>query len=220
MNRRTVAAACLAASPLLVSLSHFLWPAHSEGTDAEQIAAAGTHAAAWAAATIVETVGWVLLVPALFALWQEARARGRVLTGVGVWLAIAGIFGYYGAGLMNLVTIEVGRHQNNPSGVALVQAMKHDPALFWMLVAPLLLGTLAFALVFAGLARAGWIGWWAPAAVFVGLIASQALSASDNPLLLTAAFAPLTVTFVVAAARLAGLRPAPLDAPAPAYAVT
>src|SRR3954464_13367647 len=105
MNRRTTAAACLAASPLLVTASHFLWPAHSEGTHAQQLAAAGAHSAAWATATMLETLGWVLLVPAFVVIWQAVTGRGQRLTAIGASCGVAGMFGYYGAGVMNLATI-------------------------------------------------------------------------------------------------------------------
>src|SRR6478609_11197229 len=122
MNGRIAAAACLTASPLLVSLSHFLWPAHSEGTSREQLTSAGTHSGGWAAATLVETVGWMLLVPAFLIIWSEVRGRGRVLTSIGVWCSIAGLFGYYGAGVMNLITVELGRQHHDATMVGLTQA--------------------------------------------------------------------------------------------------
>src|SRR3954452_7928067 len=206
MNRRTTAAASLAASPLLVTASHFLWPAHSEGTDAQQIAAAGAHSGAWAAATLIETIGWMLLVPAFVVIWQAVSGRGRRLTAIGVWLSVAGVFGYYGAGVMNLVTIEMGRRHDPAAMTAFMHALKHDSAMFWLLVAPLLLGTLALIAVFAGLARAGCVGWWAPAAAIVPIIARQMLSESDNAVLLAVAFGPMTISCLVVAQRLSGLR--------------
>src|SRR3954451_11888207 len=158
MNRRTTAAACLAASPLLVTASHFLWPAHSEGTDAQQLAAAGAHSAAWAAATVVETIGWMLLVPAFVVIWQAVAGRGQRLTAIGVWLSVAGVFGYLGAGVINLVTLVMGGQGAPHRMVALDAAFRHESAMFWLVVAPLLLGTLALIVVFAGLAPAGWGG--------------------------------------------------------------
>jgi hypothetical protein len=202
MNRRTTAALCLATSPVLVSASHFLWPAHSEGTDAEQIAAAGAHSTAWALATWAETVGWLLLVPALVVIWLSVTERGRRLTAISAWLGIAGTFGYYGAGLMNLVTIELGRHHDPAATDALMRSLKHDPGLFWLAVAPILLGTLALVGVFAGLARAGVVGWWAPAAAFVAIASSLALSSSENAWALVLAYLPMTVVCIVTATRL------------------
>jgi hypothetical protein len=196
-------AVCLAASPVLVSLSHLLWPAHSEGSTSEQIRAAGAHSTAWAAATFVETIGWLLLVPAIVVLLQSVTGRGRRTTAIGGWVAIAGLFGYYGAGVMNIVTIEMGRRPDPGAMASFAQALKHDNDLFLLIVAPLLLGTLAFIVVFAGLARAGWFGWWVPAAAFVGIGASQALSESENALALIAAYLPMTVACIVAATRLA-----------------
>ncbi|MFN2560594.1 MAG: hypothetical protein ABR571_04765 [Jatrophihabitans sp.] len=170
------------------------------------------------AATVVETIGWLLLVPALIEIWTAVRDRGRVLTGIGAWLCLAGVFGYFGAGLMNLVTIQLGRRHDPAAMVALMRSLKHDGALFWMLVAPLLLGTLALVLLFAGLARAGLVGWWTPVAAFVSIAVSQVLSESDNAVLLAAAFVPL---IAAAAATSATLTAAPTSAaaePRPAYA--
>lgn len=193
MNRHTMAGLALALSPVLVAASHFIWPAHSEGTDRQQLVAAGAHPHAWLAATVVETLGWLLLVPAAIELWQAVRDRGRTLVAIGAWLTILGVFGYFGAGLMNLVTIDLGRRHNPAAMAALMSSFKHDSALFWMLVAPLLVGTAALVVLFAGLARARLLGWWAPGAVFASVACSQLLSSSDNALLLAAALGPLIV---------------------------
>jgi hypothetical protein len=209
MNRRIAAAACLTAAPLLVTLSHFLWPAHSEGSTREQLSSAGAHSTGWAAATLVETLGWVLLAPAFLIVWNEVRGRGRVLTSVGVWLSVAGLFGYYGGGVMNLITIELGRQHGVDTMVGLMHAFKHDGSLFWLLVAPLLIGTLAFAVAFAGFARAGLVGWWAPLAAVAALVASQALASSDNPALLTLAYLPMTAASLALAIRLVKPNTAP-----------
>jgi hypothetical protein len=210
MNRRTFSGLALAASPVLVAASHFFWPANSEGTDRQQIAAAGSHAGAWLTATVVETVGWLLLLPAAIGIWTTVRERGRTLVGIGSWLTIGGVFGYFGAGLMNLVTIDLGRQHHAGEMAALMHSIKHDSAVFWMLVAPLLLGTFALVVMFAGVARARVVGWWAPVAVFVSLAASQVLSESDNAVLLAAVFLPLIAASVVTGAALAGRSSSPL----------
>jgi hypothetical protein len=213
MDRRNICGLALMASPVLVAASHFLWPAHSEGTDRQQLAAAGSHSHAWLAATVVETVGWLLLVPALIEIWTVVRGRGRVLAGLGVWLSLSGVFGYFGAGVMNLVTINLGRQPNPATMAALVRSMKHDSALFWMLVAPLLLGTLALVVLFAGLARAGLVGWWAPVAAFASVAVSQVLSESDNAVLLAAAMVPLIVAAAATGVALSAARTSPAGAP-------
>lgn len=206
MNRHTVAGAALLGAPVLVAASHFLWPAHSEGSDRQQIVAAGAHPGAWLAATVVETIGWLLLVPALIDIWATVQGRGRVLAGLGAWLTLAGMFGYFGAGLMNLVTIQLGRRHDPAAMAAVMHSLKHDDALFWMLVAPLLLGTLALVVLFAGLARAQLVGWWAPVAALVSVAGSQALSESDNAFLLSAALLPLIAASAASGAAIAGRR--------------
>jgi hypothetical protein len=214
MNRRTAAAACLVASAILHSLSYFLWPANSEGTHAEQLTAAGSHSGAWAAATWVETAGWLLLAAALVVVWQEVRGRGRRLTAIGVWVAELGMAGFFGAGVMNIVTIRLGRYADHRAALAVFNWLHKDTGLFLFVVAPIMLGTLALVLVMVGLARAGWLGWWAPVAAFVGVAASQALSASANPFLLTLAFAPMAVPWIAAARRLVVVPPAAKSAAA------
>src|SRR4051812_20990479 len=86
VNRRSIAGACLIASPLLHLVSYFLWPVGSEGSAATQLATAAAHPGAMLAASVVETVGWVLLLPPLAVLWNEVRGRGAALVGTGVWL--------------------------------------------------------------------------------------------------------------------------------------
>jgi hypothetical protein len=218
MHRRTVGAVALTASPILVAASHFLWPAHSEGSQVQQLRAAGAHSGAWLAATVVETVGWLLLVPALIEIWSAVRGRGRTLTGIGVWLALAGVFGYFGAGLMNLVTIDLGRRHDPVAMAAVVHSLKHDSALFGMLVAPLLIGTVALVVVFAGVARAGLVGWWAPVAAAISVVVSQLLADSENAALLAGALVPLIAAAAATASALAG-RPLRADASAPVPAV-
>ena len=207
MNRRTAAAVCLVASGLLHALSYFCWPTNSEGSHAEQLAAAGAHSGAWAAATWIETVGWLLLAPALVVIWEQVRDRGRRLTAVGVWGSMLGVAGFVGAGVMNIVTIRLGRYSDQSAALAVFDALHKDGGLFLFVVAPIMLGTLALVLVMVGLTRAGWVGWWAPVAAFVGVAASQSLSESANPVLLTLAFAPMVATWVVAARRLVDLAP-------------
>ena len=208
MNRRTAAATCLVASAALHALSYFCWPADSEGTHAEQLAAAGAHSGAWAAATWVATAGWLLLVPALVVIWEQVRERGRRLTAIGVWVSALGVAGFVGAGVMNIVTIGLARYPDHRAALAVFDSLHKDGGLFLFVVAPIMLGTLALVLLMAGLSRAGWVGWWAPAAAFVGVAASQVLSDSANPVLLTLAFAPLAATWIAAARRLAEPAPA------------
>jgi hypothetical protein len=214
MNRRSGAGVCLAASAALHALSYFLWPKSSEGTHAEQLAAAGAHSAAWAAATWVETAGWLLLIPALAVMWNEVRGRGRTVTAAAVWLSILGVAGYVGAGVMNVVTIALGRYHDHQAALAVFDWLHKDTGLFLIVVAPIMLGTLALVLLMVGLARAGWVGWWAPVAAFVGLAATEALSSSANPLLLTAAFAPMGASWVAAGRHLLAGDPAGEDVPA------
>jgi hypothetical protein len=130
------------------------------------------------------------------------------------------MFGYFGAGLMNLVTIDLGRRHDPAAMAALMRSIKHDSAMFWMLVAPLLLGTAALVAVFAGLARARIVGWWAPGAALASIAASQVLSSSDNAVALAAAFVPLIVACVVTGAVLARVPSTrtSVAAPEPAFA--
>ena len=217
MNRRTVAGLCLLASPVLHLVSYFLWPAHSEGSTATQLAAAAAHPGQMALASLVETLGWVLLLPALAVLWGEVRGRGAVLVGIGVWGGVLGVLGFAVSGVLNLVTIDLGR---TSGGAAAFDAVRHDGRMVASVVLPILLGLLALVVLLAGLARAGLGGWWMPVAGFVAVAADQVLSESENALLLSAAFLPMAMPLALIGVRLLSARTAPdrTTAPVPATA--
>jgi hypothetical protein len=206
MNRRTVGGLCLIASPVLHLFSYFLWPAGSEGSAATQLASAAAHPGQMALASLVETLGWVLLLPALAVLWSEVRGRGAVLVGVGVWGGVLGILGFAVSGVLNLVTIDLGRA---PGGLAAFDTVRHDGRMVASVVLPIMLGLLALVVLLAGLARAGLGGWWMPVAGFVAVAADQVLSESENALLLSAAFLPMAAALAVVGVRLLSARTAP-----------
>lgn len=199
MNRRTVAGACLVASPVLHLVSYFLWPAGSEGSDATQLAAAAAHPGAMAAASLTETVGWVLLLPALVVLWDELRGSGRVAVGIGVWGAVLGVLGFTASGVLNEVTVDLAR---TTSGTRAFTAIRHDGLLGATVVAPILLGLVAVVVLLVGVARAGLGGWWLPVAGGVSLVADQVLSDSSSGALLALAFLPMGVALGVVGWRL------------------
>jgi hypothetical protein len=212
MNRRTVAGLCLIASPALHVVSYFLWPAGSEGSTATQLAAAAAHPGQMALASLVETLGWVLLLPALAVLWSEVRGRGRVPVGIGVWGGALGILGFTVSGVLNLVTIDLG---TTAGGAAVHDAVRHDGRIVASVVLPILLGLLALVVLLAGLARAGVGGWWMPVAGLVAVAADQVLSDSENALLLSAAFLPMAAALAAVGVRLLSARTAPELSPAP-----
>jgi hypothetical protein len=199
VNRRTVAAVCLFVSPVLHAVSYLLWPAESEGSDAAQLAAAATHPGAWAAAAVTEAVGWMLLLPALAVLWFEIRGRGARLVTIGVWGSVLGVFGFYAGTVLNLVTIDIGRLDD---GARVYDALRGDGLLAVAAVLPLMLGLLSLVVLLAGIARAGWAGWWLPALGAVAVVASEVLPGVQTPLLLIAAFAPMAAAWVVVGLRL------------------
>ena len=200
MNRRTVAAACLFVSPVLHAVSYLLWPADSEGSHAAQLAAAAAHPGAWAAAALTEAVGWMLLLPALAVLWFEIRGRGARLVTIGVWGSVLGVFGFYAGTVLNLVTIDIGRLDD---GARVYDALRGDRLLAVAAVLPLMLGLLSLVVLLAGIARAGWAGWWLPALGAVAVVASELLGDLESPALLIAAFAPMAAAWVVVGLRLA-----------------
>lgn len=201
MNRRTVAAACLFVAPVLHAVSYTLWPAGSEGSHAAQLAAAAAHPGAWTAATLTEAVGWLLLLPALAVLWFAIRGRGARLVTVGVWGAVLGTFGFYAGTVLNLVTIDIARLTH---GAQVYDALRHDGHLALIAVLPLMLGLLSWVVLLAGIARAGWAGWWLPALGAVAVVASEMLGDVQGPVLLIAAFAPMAAAWFVVGVRLAG----------------
>lgn len=217
MNRRIVAGVCLIASPVLHIACSFLWPAGSEGSAATQLASAAAHPGAMAAATLTETAGWVLLLPALAVLWEEVRGRGRVLVGIGVWGGVLGVLGFMVSGVLNLITVDLGR---STGGLAAYDSIRHDALMFATVVLPIMLGLVALVVLFAGIARAGLGGWWLPVAAAVAVVADQVVSDSANPLVVSASFLPIAAAMVTLGARLLRGAPQPTEigAPVPAAA--
>jgi len=205
MNRRIVAASCLFVAPVLHAVSYLLWPAGSEGSDAAQLAGAAGHPGAWTAATVTEAVGWLLLLPALAVLWSEIRGRGARLVTVGVWGAVLGTFGFYAGTVLNLATIDIARLDR---ATQVYDALRSDGRLALVAVLPLMLGLLSWVVLLAGIARAGWAGWWLPALGVVAVVASEMLGDLQG-VLLVVAFAPMAAAWIVVGARLA--RTAPVD---------
>jgi hypothetical protein len=200
MNRRTVAAACFAASPALHLASYFLWPAGSEGSTATQLATAAAHPGAMTAAALVEALGWVLLLPALVVLWNEVRGRGSVLVTIGVWGAAVGVLGFMSSSVMNLVTVDLAPSAH---GLEAFTAIKDDATIALVVVLPILLGLVALVVLLTGIARAGLAGWWLPVAGAVSVVLDQITSESGNPLVLSAAFLPMAAALVTVGMRLA-----------------
>lgn len=199
MNRRTVAGLALMASIVLHIASSFFWPAGSEGSAGTQLAAAAAHPGAMAAAALADVLSWVLMVPAFVALWQEVRGRGATLVGLGAWGGVLGVLGSVGGGVLNLVTIDLGR---TPGGLAAFQAIKDDGLLAAVVVLPILLGLVALVLLLAGAARAGLGGWWLPSAGGIAVVADQLTAEAQSPLVVSAAFLPMAAALVVVGVRL------------------
>jgi hypothetical protein len=215
VNRRSIAGACLVASPLLHLASYFLWPAGSEGSAATQLHSAAAHPGAMALAALVETVGWVLLLPPLAVLWSEVRGRGAGLVGTGVWLAVLGVLGFFVAGALNLVTVDLS---GTPGGAATYDAVRHDGRLVGWVVLPILIGLVGLVVLLAGVARARLGGWWLPVAGAVAVVADQVFSEVANPLVLSASFAPMAAALITVGVRLVGGASAPVRRPEPALA--
>ena len=218
MNRRTVAGSFLIASPALHLASYFLWPAGSEGAAATQLHAAAAHPGAMAAASLTETVGWLLLLPAVVVLWGEVRGRGSALVGVGAWGAILGVLGFAVSGVLNLVTVDLAR---SAGGIGAFTAIRHDGLIVGSVVLPIMLGLLSLVVLLAGAARAGLGGWWLPAAGAVSVVADQLTSDSGNAPLLAATALPMAVALAAVGFRLTGRarQPEPLSTPAVALPV-
>ncbi len=212
MNRRTIAGLCLIASPALHVIPSFLWPAGSEGSTATQLAAAAAHPGAMASASLIETVGWALLLPALAVLWSELRGRGRVLVGIGVWGAVIGVLGFTVSGAMNLVTIDLG---TTSGGAAVSDALHHDGRMLAAVLLPIMLGLLSLVVLLAGTARAGLGQWWMPVAGLIAVVADQVVSDSENPLVVSGAFLPMAAALIVLGVQLVS---APVTAPVTAAA--
>jgi hypothetical protein len=203
MNRRTVAGICLFASLVLHLASYVVRPPGSEGSAAGELATAAAHPGATAAAGLVETLGWALLLPALVVLWGEVRGRGRVLVGIGVWGTVLGVLGFTAGGVLTVISVDLAR---SPGGLTVYRAIQHDAVVFGVFVLAIMLGLVALVVLLAGLARAGLGGWWLPVAGAVSVVGDQLTGDSSNPLLLSAVFLPMAVALGTVGARL--LRPA------------
>ncbi|MGZ4657204.1 MAG: hypothetical protein ACXVGE_09580 [Blastococcus sp.] len=199
MNRRTVAAACFVASPVVHLASYFLWPAGSEGSTATQLSTAAAHPGAMTAAALVEALGWVLLLPALAVLWNEVRGRGTVLVTIGVWGAVLGVLGFFASSVMNVVVVALA---GTAHGLEAMTGIKDGGMIALVVVLPLLLGLVALVVLLAGVARAGLAGWWLPVAGAVSVVLDQVTSESGNALVLSAAFLPMAAALVTVGARL------------------
>jgi hypothetical protein len=213
MNRRTVAGICLIASAVLHTVSYFFWPAGSEGSAVTQLNAAAAHPGAMVGASVVETVGWLLLLPPLAVLWAEVRGRGAALVGTGVWLGVLGVLGFFASGALNLVTVDLA---GAPFGATTYEGIRHDGALVAWVVLPILVGLVGLVVVLCGVARAGLGGWWLPVAGAVAVVADQVLSEVENPLVLAAAFLPMAAALVAVGVRLTAGAPSPAAVPDPA----
>ncbi|MGZ4568880.1 MAG: hypothetical protein ACXVFZ_18995 [Blastococcus sp.] len=213
MNRRTVAAACFVASPVVHLASYFLWPAGSEGSTATQLSTAAAHPGAMTAAALVEALGWVLLLPALAVLWNEVRGRGTVLVTIGVWGAVLGVLGFFASSVMNVVVVALA---GTAHGLEAMTGIKDGGMIALVVVLPLLLGLVALVVLLAGVARAGLAGWWLPVAGAVSVVLDQVTSESGNALVLSVTFLPMAAALVTVGVRLSA--PARSAEPVPALA--
>jgi hypothetical protein len=198
------AATALVAAPVLMSLSHFLWPAGAEGGRDQQFTAAAAHPVAWVAAGAVEALGWLALVPALVVLVRLVTGRGRVPTRIGAAVTAVGVLGHLAGAVLNAAAVPLAQRPDRAAALAAYDGLTGDTATVLAVVLPILLAGPGLAVLAVGLVRAGWIGWWAPAAVLVTAVATELLAESADPLLLTAALLPLAAVLVAVARRLAG----------------
>jgi hypothetical protein len=151
-------------------------------------------------AALVETIGWILLLPALVVLWSELRGPGAALVGCGAWLAVLGVLGFALAGALNLVTVDLA---GTPGGAATYEAIRHDGRLVAAVVLPIMVGLVGLVVLLAGVARAALGGWWLPFSGAVAVVADQLFSDVENPLVLSAAFLPMAVALGTVGFRLA-----------------
>jgi hypothetical protein len=138
-----------------------------------------------------------------------------VLVGIGVWGAVVGVLGFMVSGVLNLVTVDLGR---STGGLAAYTAIRHDGFVVGTVVLPILLGLVALVVLLAGVARAGLGGWWLPVAGAVAVVADQLTSDSANPLVVSGAFLPMAVALAAVGARLLAPGAVRGAAPVPAAA--
>ena len=175
MNRRTAAAGCQIAAPLVFLAATAVYP---PGSDAAAMAAA--HPSRWAVAVLLEAASGVLAVPGAVGVAAALRDRGRTLGLLGAAGAVLSLVFLAAAVPVNLVAVALARTVP-AAGATRVLAELHALPALQVLLGCYFLGTLGGLLLLAGAARGRLVGWWVPLVALAGTVAVGAVD-SAGPL--------------------------------------
>jgi hypothetical protein len=179
--RRTVAALCLVAAPVLFAAAEILTPQPS-GSAAAQLASFAQHRDQLLAGLLCSLASSMLFVPALFGLLQQIRAKGVVYAHVAAAMIIYGLVADAAlAGVNAMFWVMTKPGMNRGAMVSLLNGLEHGSALPG---APLLVGHYLFAvgIVLLGIAvwRARLAPRWAAILLILFPVADVALSPAGD----------------------------------------
>ena len=131
--------------------------------------------------------------------WLVRGRRGGVLTLIGALASALALLNTSGALVSDWFHLEIGRRLGSQAGAALSDAVLAHP-LFSVAFRPGPLTLVASIVLFAGLARAGVVGWWS----LIGLVAGTAglmFLPYDHPVLPALGVLPMLAVFAFAGLR-------------------
>lgn len=186
--RRTAAACCLIAAPLMMFVGGVMTPAGDEEPAAYLAALAANPVRAELSAAL-SYVGFVLLVPAVFALLHLLRHRAGALGHVAGTLAVLGAVGFPATVSTNFYDLALARSTDRDPALAVLRDVAGMTGASLVLLAAL--GGLSLGLLALGVAlwRAGVARAWVPAAILLGLVV-LVLGGAD-PVLMSLGYLPL-----------------------------
>ena len=179
--RRTVAALCLAAAPVLFAAAEMLTPQPS-GSAAVQLASFAQHRGQLLAGLLCGLASSMLFIPALFGLLQQIRSRGVVYAHIAAVMIIYGLVADAALGGVNaMFWVMTKPGMSHGAMVSLFNGLEHGSAVPG---APLLAGHYLFAVGVVLLGVAVWRARLAPrwAGILVALfpISDVALSGAGD----------------------------------------
>jgi hypothetical protein len=168
--RRTLGGLCLILAPVLFAIDEITYPT-SDGTGAEQLAAAAGNYNVMLADIYFGIASAILFIPAVYALLHVTRSRGVVLGHVAAILTVAGVCLAHLAlgGLQLMLWAMAGPGVDRQAMAAFIDKTMQNPAGL-----PLVLGheLFAFGIIVFGIAiwRSGFGYKWAGPAIAIGVI--------------------------------------------------
>jgi hypothetical protein len=209
VNRRTLSAYCLVASPLVYESTRFLWPRGSEGDTATQLAAAAAHPTSQVVAGLLEGVSGWLLVPAVIGVVARLHGRGRMFGTIAGAMTVLASFGFSAVAALNAYFVVTAQQLPRPEAVSLYDHVIGSAYLvpFFILIVAGVLGQLL--LTWAAF-RGGLVRWWVPGLMTVGVVTTE-LGSSLERLSAALVYLPVLVAATLFAAAL--LREAPVRLP-------